>query len=128
MRVVRFAAEEANCIEVQGERYVLFRDVDGTRTLLPTTCPHRGGPLHLGTFDPVRRAIVCPWHQTPVRLSRLLRGALPMVASRGRVAVVLAGAEEPAVMRRKTLFQGDDRAHQQHHCHHNAHEQSDLHR
>jgi nitrite reductase (NADH) small subunit len=107
MRVMRFAAAEANCVALDDERYFLFCADDGTYYMLPTTCPHRGGPLYLGRYVAERRAIECPWHKTHVSLTRLLRGALPMVMRGGQVTVVVAtgSGRPPVVTGRKTLFQ-----------------------
>ncbi len=44
-----------------GEIRVAVFWLDGEPRALHETCPHRGGPLHLG---PVRDGVVrCPWHQ-----------------------------------------------------------------
>lgn len=107
MQIIRFAAAELNCIDSDSERYVLFRDRDGLFYLMPTTCPHRGGPLYLGHCDPERRIIECPWHKSRLSVPKLARSALPTIVSRGQVTAVVpaAGGRQPVVTRRKALFQ-----------------------
>ena len=60
--------EAASALAVDiGERRVAIFLHDGRVHALSETCPHRGGPLHLGR---VRRGIVeCPWHQWQFELA-----------------------------------------------------------
>ena len=51
----------AICVEADGNQIALFK-MDGECYALDNTCPHRGGPLSAGYFDPVRRTVQCPWH------------------------------------------------------------------
>ena len=46
--------------ELLGDRYVLLGAADGTVSVLPDTCPHRGAQLSLGTFDGVE--LSCGYH------------------------------------------------------------------
>lgn len=105
MKVVHLSADEENYIEVGERRFLVFARPGGGCDTIPATCPHRGGPLHLGAVEESGQFIVCPWHQTKVSLARLQREALPTVSSLGRVSVVIAEGEAHAY-RRKTLLDG----------------------
>lgn len=50
---------------------------DGGFYLLPSNCPHRGGPLRLGSLE--GEAIVCPWHRSRVPIRHCVSRALPVV-------------------------------------------------
>ena len=52
---------------------------DGSVYLLPAGCPHRGGPLRLGTIDTEGQAVLCPWHDNPVKIRWLRNRALPLI-------------------------------------------------
>lgn len=45
--------------------------------LLPSNCPHRGGPLRLGSLE--GKTIVCPWHGSRVPIQHCISRALPIV-------------------------------------------------
>jgi hypothetical protein len=89
MRVVHLEGEGDNYIEVGEDRYLVLRDATLGCHTVSATCPHRGGPLHLGEVDETGRFIVCPWHKNRTSLERLLSNGLPTVCSRGRVTVIV---------------------------------------
>jgi len=58
-------------------------------------CPHRGGPLALGTFDCARRELRCPWHGQRHSLAQLHARALPAIRI-GRTWLVALAGTDPA--------------------------------
>jgi nitrite reductase (NADH) small subunit len=81
--------EGHNYIEVGADAYFVLQDPErGCRTV-QAKCRHRGGPLQLGQVDDTGRFIVCPWHQSKTRASRLFEEGLPTVRSGRRIAVVV---------------------------------------
>lgn len=87
MPVLTFAAEGAgNCVVVGDSPYVFARTAKGS-FVLPARCPHRGGPLHLATFDGGGR-LICPWHERATSVTRALRAGIPAVR-RGRVVTAV---------------------------------------
>ena len=105
MRVIHLGGEGDNYVEVGGERFLVLRGSDGRCHAVSATCPHRGGPLHLGRVEESGKYIVCPWHKTKVSIARLLRGGLPTISNRGRVSVVVTGDGDasPYTYRRMSL-------------------------
>ena len=69
----------ANVFEAGGRTYFVAEARPGHVVVLPDACPHRGGPLRLGTYDPVGCVLECPWHGTRFSLAWLLAKALPCV-------------------------------------------------
>lgn len=83
-----------NAVHVGDETYFCLV-VDGVLNLLPSRCPHRGGPLHLGRVELGRLA--CPWHGSTFRLDRMCARGVPAVRTGDRlVAYVPAPAGAPA--------------------------------
>lgn len=72
----RFRTDRCNVVIVSGVEYFLHMHA-GELHLLPSRCPHRGGPLRLGRFEGDR--VICPWHGTVVSLDSRRRKALAMV-------------------------------------------------
>ncbi len=50
---------------------------EGNVYLLPSSCPHRGGPLRLGSLE--GKTIICPWHGSRVPIQHCVSRALPVV-------------------------------------------------
>lgn len=48
---------------------------------LPTTCPHRGGRLRLGTLDAQHGTLTCPLHQATFDVATGIRLAGPPCGS-----------------------------------------------
>ncbi|MDH0646518.1 Rieske 2Fe-2S domain-containing protein [Pseudomonas sp. GD03858] len=59
---------------------------------LPATCPHRGGPLHLGKASGDGQDIVCPWHDIPYKTCRLERKALVSVRVGNQLSFIVPHA------------------------------------
>lgn len=84
-----------NCVDVAGSRYVFARSRLGS-FVLPATCPHRGGPLHLARFATGTSRLICPWHGRASSVTRALRNGLPAVRRGDSVTVVLPHDERTA--------------------------------
>jgi nitrite reductase/ring-hydroxylating ferredoxin subunit len=105
VRVLRFYADEANLLETDERSYFLHRDRAGTCVLIRATCPHRGGPLFLGSLeDSGEKSIRCPWHDTVVSVAAMQRKAPPMVVNRAECRVVVREAGESHLRRVRTLL------------------------
>jgi Rieske [2Fe-2S] domain len=104
-RVVHLAPHE-NSIDAGDERYLVARDPTGVCYTINDKCPHRGGPLNLGTVDGTARFVVCPWHTTRTSMAYLVARALPTVRAGDRVSVVVpSGAATPRGRRRTVLLE-----------------------
>ncbi|MEU2118023.1 Rieske 2Fe-2S domain-containing protein [Streptomyces sp. NPDC016459] len=84
-----------NCVRIDDLPYVYIRTEAGG-SVLAASCPHRGGPLHLGTPDADNRRLVCPWHERGTSLSRLRR-LVPAVRTGDTVTAVLPGPADADV-------------------------------
>lgn len=104
MPVLTINLAEVNYLAGDAASYALV-SVEGELLFLATSCPHRGGPLHLGEVarDARGRAgLRCPWHGTFISVAQLRQTALPMVwrAQTGDASLVLpAGSEFTAMLR-----------------------------
>ncbi|SER27375.1 Rieske 2Fe-2S domain-containing protein [Actinokineospora terrae] len=88
MLVLTFAVSGAgNCVRVAGAPYVYARSRFGS-FVLPARCPHRGGPLHLGVFEPDRPRLVCPWHERASSVTRAITAGVPVVRNGNRATAV----------------------------------------
>lgn len=77
-----------NCAETAAGTFVYARTEQGS-FVLPASCPHRGGPLHLGTIDPASNRLVCPWHGRGTTVTRWMSQAVPAVRRENTVTAVL---------------------------------------
>lgn len=50
----------AMSVSIEGRRYALFRDADGSFHATDDLCPHEGGSLSEGTYHDGR--VICPLH------------------------------------------------------------------
>jgi nitrite reductase/ring-hydroxylating ferredoxin subunit len=88
MLVLTFSvAGRNNCVMVAGTPYVYARTRIGS-FLLPARCPHRGGPLHLATFEPTGTRLICPWHGRATSVTRAMSTGIP-VTRRGNVVTAV---------------------------------------
>lgn len=81
MRVVTFDPNQYNLlIEGEDEKiYFLFQQSDNQWLLLDGRCQHRGGPLHLGSWNNADQCLVCPWHGTKYSEKALQKRSIPIV-------------------------------------------------
>lgn len=55
--------DDCNVIIHGDRRYFLFKIADDRKAFVSDGCPHRGGPLHMGSWDASCAKIRCPWHK-----------------------------------------------------------------
>ncbi|MBL0843898.1 Rieske 2Fe-2S domain-containing protein [Pseudomonas mediterranea] len=72
-----------------GKTEYFATDVNGKYALIPSQCPHRGGPLHLGSASKCRAKLVCPWHDNAYHVSRLDTKGLPLVRTGTTIHLVV---------------------------------------
>lgn len=83
--------------------------LDGVLHLLPSRCPHRGGPLHLGRVEQGR--LTCPWHGTSFRLGRMCADGVPTVRTGDRLVAYVpaaAGAGDAPVPVRQMVLASEE--------------------
>lgn len=96
MLVVKFSASGArNCVEGPNGAYVYAQTAQGS-FVMPATCPHRGGPLHLAELTPDGKRLSCPWHSGKSSLARMRR-QVPAVRNGNVITAVLPEPEDADV-------------------------------
>jgi nitrite reductase (NADH) small subunit len=104
MPVMTVKLHEVNFLAGAARSYALVA-VAGELLFIDAQCPHRGGPLHLGSVDRDargRHGMRCPWHGTFVPIARLRKTSLPMVVRphTGEAAVIVPpGSDLTAMLR-----------------------------
>jgi len=76
----------------EGKTYFLKRHAHSTQ-LLPTACPHRGGPLHMGEVTGDGQSVICPWHDNAYKVCNLEKKSLPTVRVRNQISTVIGDTE-----------------------------------
>ena len=89
--MIELDVRAVNVFEAGGQTYFVAEPRPGHVVVLPDACPHRGGPLRLGSYDPAACVLECPWHGTRFPLARLLAKALPCVRRGHRLRACLPG-------------------------------------
>ena len=78
--------DQHNYLSIQDQSYFIFEIEPHLYVLLQAICPHRGGPLHLGTCVQKndRDFIRCPWHDNQFSIERLIehKFSLTLVSER----------------------------------------------
>ena len=92
MQVVTLLLDRFNALLIGEKRYFTLADESGL-LILPSECPHRGGPLHLGKRSECGLRIVCPWHDNTYPVRSIARHALPAVARCGEVSIIMHDGE-----------------------------------
>lgn len=92
MKAISLNISHANYVAVEERTYFLKRHAYSTQ-LLPTKCPHRGGPLHMGEVTGDGQSVICPWHDNAYRVCNLEKSALPTVRVRNRISTVVGDTE-----------------------------------
>lgn len=88
MLVLSFTVEgRGNSVVVDGAPYVFARTASGS-FVLPSRCPHRGGPLQMATLDDSGRYLRCPWHERRTSVTRHRLVGLPAVRRGNAVTAV----------------------------------------
>jgi nitrite reductase (NADH) small subunit len=100
LNVVELDLDKHNLVSVGEQNYFVLRTDDGKQMLVSDRCPHRGGPLHLGSWDWGRNGIVCPWHQTCVSIKALIRRAPAAVRIRQHITMVTDVGDDPISRKR----------------------------
>ncbi|WP_411185089.1 Rieske 2Fe-2S domain-containing protein [Photobacterium rosenbergii] len=91
MSVISFKLDEANRISSDtGGYFVKYTKQDNKYWVLPSECPHRSGPLHLGKQCRQTGAIVCPWHENRISMRCLKRNSMPVVVNRDTINIVFS--------------------------------------
>jgi nitrite reductase/ring-hydroxylating ferredoxin subunit len=62
-----------------GDERFFFVTILQKKFAVPDKCPHRGGPLSLGTFCEKENTIQCPWHDNFFKVSALIKKEIPAV-------------------------------------------------
>ncbi|MCY1018666.1 Rieske (2Fe-2S) protein [Pyxidicoccus sp. MSG2] len=104
-----FDPRQVNFLQVGAERYFLLDPGDGPTVLANGSCPHRGGPLHLGRMEDGTQAVYCPWHVRKVPLRHLQKTALPLVLRRDGAVAILPDTQAAVLMQKKTILAGASR-------------------
>ncbi|MBD8512882.1 Rieske 2Fe-2S domain-containing protein [Photobacterium sp. CAU 1568] len=90
MTVISLDSKKNNRLAVNDQKFFIKRvEHDGKVWVLPSECPHRGGPLHLGKQCEKTGAIVCPWHDNRISMHCIKRSSLPAISNKDLVHVVL---------------------------------------
>jgi hypothetical protein len=93
MRILRFHKDEANLVELGDQSYLVHRNRAGAYMLIRARCPHRGGPLFLGTvLSGPTESIRCPWHDSVVPVQAMQKKAPPMVVNGLECRVIIRDA------------------------------------
>lgn len=95
MKTVSLTKGAFNRVQVAGKSYFSF-ERDGQYSIIPSECPHRGGPLHLGSRSACKARLVCPWHDQQYPHSLLERRGLPVV-TRGEQINFVVDDENPRI-------------------------------
>ncbi|WP_434605140.1 Rieske 2Fe-2S domain-containing protein [Pseudomonas sp. R1-7] len=88
MKVISLNLAHAHYVAVDEKTYFLKRHPHSTQ-LLPTECPHRGGPLHMGDVTQDGQSVICPWHDNAYKLCNLEKKSLPTVRVRNVISTVV---------------------------------------
>jgi nitrite reductase (NADH) small subunit len=106
-----FDVSEDECsVIVHGDRrYFLLRISKNRRAFVSDACPHRGGPLHMGSWDLSCSKIRCPWHKHAWKPDALGIRTLPAIKRGRHWRVVLPGTQaRPYKLRRRIVSQEMD--------------------
>jgi Rieske [2Fe-2S] domain len=109
MVVVTFDVNQYNFITDGTNSYFLFRSPEGRWLLVDNSCQHRGGPLHLGSWDDTTKCVVCPWHGTKHSQKHLQKRAIPLVYSSGKVTAIVSAQSPDQIHLSQTTILANER-------------------
>ena len=76
-----------NRLHIDGKNYFIVERSHKTQ-VVPTRCPHRGGPLHYGCISKDGEHIVCPWHDNKFKIDRLSCKKIATIKTRNKFHVI----------------------------------------
>jgi nitrite reductase (NADH) small subunit len=103
-----FDVSEDECsVIVHGDRrYFLLRISKHRTAFVADACPHRGGPLHMGSWDSSCSKVRCPWHRHAWGLEALGSRVLPAIRRGRQWSVVLPDSRaRPYKLKRRVVSQ-----------------------
>jgi nitrite reductase/ring-hydroxylating ferredoxin subunit len=101
--------EECSVIVHGSHRYFLLQITEDRAAFVSDTCPHRGGPLHMGAWDSSCAKIRCPWHKLSWSPQALGTRMVPAIRRGQRWSLVLPQVEaQPYPLRRKVVGPNGD--------------------
>ena len=95
MTIATLDVRDHNTVFVRNDRYFVFEH-GGRLFLVRDKCPHRGGPLSLGSRSPDDKRLVCPWHGSRIACAWLRRQSVPIVRRGTEITAYLPGGERAA--------------------------------
>ncbi len=105
MLVVDLDRDDHNYVMVGDEPFFLFETASDKAVICPDRCPHRGGPLHLGTRDCGTHALTCPWHHMVFMEGALVRRGVPSVSTGSRISAVFpVDPETPVYLQKRRII------------------------
>lgn len=87
-----FDRSEGQLLTLGRHRFFIFSDPEGSEHIIPDRCPHRGGPLSMGSWDAETCKLTCPWHNRSWPASTLIKKELPTIRVSGKWTVYLGAA------------------------------------
>lgn len=79
-----FKRKKKQYVMIEGNRFFLTR-VEQKTYLILDKCPHRGGPLSLGTLCEKTGGIQCPWHDNVIKVSALIKRSILAIRKQNRI-------------------------------------------
>jgi nitrite reductase/ring-hydroxylating ferredoxin subunit len=111
MKIVIHPVNAFNMLSVSDKTYFVNQTAYATQ-ILPTTCPHRQGPLHFGKLSDDGVVIVCPWHENKIQVCNLEKKALPSVRTGDTLHVVTPEEATIRMWREYLPIESRERSHE----------------
>ena len=92
MKIATLDVRDHHTVFLRDDRYFVFEH-DGRFFLVQDRCPHRGGPLSLGSRSPDDKRVVCPWHGSRIACAWLRRQSMPIVRRGTEITAYLPDPE-----------------------------------
>lgn len=106
MKIATLDVRDHNTVFLRDDRYFLFEH-DGRLFLVQDKCPHRGGPLSLGSRSPDDKRVVCPWHGSRIACGWLRRHSMPIVRRGTEITAYLPdpeGGATPVLLAKRRIL------------------------